>query len=409
MCVPQVTTAIEVADIFRAHGSAYRAARPVTSQQARVLTRLALCRTAALGGHRDHCQRCGYARISYNSCRDRHCPKCQGHQRAAWLIRRLERVLPVEHFHVVFTVPDALNPLMLHNQTRLYELLFHAAAATIQTLAADPHRLGAQVGLTALLHTWGQNLLFHPHLHCVVTGGGLSPQGDRWIAGRRGFFLPVKVMSRLFRGKFLAGLRQMYDAGQLRCRGTSAELVNPADFQRWLTRLYRREWVVYAKRPFGGATQVFRYLGRYSHRVAIANSRLIALNNNRVSFRWKDYRDGASKVMELAAEEFIRRFLLHVLPARFVRIRHYGLLAGRNVGSRLQRCWQLLDDQATAWSCVDSTMPRSWSEWVLLWTGDDPLRCPKCQTPLIREAIPPVKDTSAASTRSPMRLFADSS
>jgi hypothetical protein len=409
MCAPKATAAVEVADIFRAHGSWYRAAHPVTPQQAMVLTRLALCRTAALGGHRDHCQRCGYARISYNSCRDRHCPKCQGHKRAAWLARRLERVLPVEHFHVVFTVPDALNPLMLHNQTRLYELLFHAAAATIETLAADPRRLGAQVGLTALLHTWGQNLLFHPHLHCVVTGGGLSPQGDRWIAGRRGFFLPVKVMGRLFRGKFLAGLRQVYDAGQLRCTGTSAKLTDPVEFRRWLTPLYRREWVVYAKRPFGGATQVFRYLGRYSHRVAIANSRLIALDANRVSFRWKDYRDGISKVMELAAEEFIRRFLLHVLPPRFVRIRHYGLLAGRNVATRLQRCRQLLGNHTMAAECLDSTIPKSWSDWVLLWTGEDPLRCPHCWGPLVREPLLRPDDSNSTTTQRQSIRVSDSS
>jgi hypothetical protein len=303
------------------------------------------------------------------------------------LARRLERVLPVEHFHVVFTLPDALNPLLLHNQTRLYELLFHAAAGTIQTLAADPRRLGAQVGLTALLHTWGQNLLFHPHLHCVVTGGGLSPRGDRWIVGRRGFFLPVKVLGRLFRGKFLAGLRQAFDAGQLRCTGTSAPLADPTKFHCWLTPLYRRDWVVYAKRPFGGATQVFRYLGRYSHRVAIANSRLIALDNNRVSFRWKDYRDGASKIMELTAEEFIRRFLLHVLPPRFVRIRHYGLLAGRNVGTRLQRCQQLLLGDGPESTGNAASTPCSWSEWVLHWTGNDPQYCPHCQGPLVREPL----------------------
>jgi hypothetical protein len=298
---------------------------------------------------------------------------------------------------------------MLHNQTRLYELLFHAAAATIETLAADPRRLGAQVGLTALLHTWGQNLLFHPHLHCVVTGGGLSPQGDRWIAGRRGFFLPVKVMGRLFRGKFLAGLRQVYDAGQLRCTGTSAKLTDPVEFRRWLTPLYRREWVVYAKRPFGGATQVFRYLGRYSHLVAIANSRLIALDANRVSFRWKDYRDGISKVMELAAEEFIRRFLLHVLPPRFVRIRHYGLLAGRNVATRLQRCRQLLGNHTMAAECLDSTIPKSWSDWVLLWTGEDPLRCPHCWGPLVREPLLRPDDSNSTTTQRQSIRVSDSS
>ena len=383
MCHPNSQATVEVADILRAHGAAYRAIHPVSPQQAAVMTRLALCRTAALGGHRDSCDHCGYVRLSYNSCRDRHCPKCQGHKRAAWLQRRLERVLPVPHFHVVFTLPDTLNPLMLQNPGPLFDLLFRAAAQTILTLAADRKRLGAQIGLTAVLHTWGQNLLFHPHLHCVVTGGGLSNDSRRWISGRRHYFLPVRVMSRLFRGKFLAGLQTAHRAGLLRLTGSTAALTDAMRFQRWLTPLYRCDWIVYAKQPFGGAAQVFRYLGRYSHRVAIANSRLVALNNGRVSFRWKDYRDGAAKVMHLSAEEFLRRFLLHVLPKRFVRIRHYGLLASRNVDTRLAQCRRLLGQSSKP---ITPPTP-SWSDWVLAWTGADPLVCPRCRCPLTRRSF----------------------
>src|SRR5215471_3195367 len=334
---------LEVADILRTHGEAYTARHPVSALQAAVMRRLVACRTAALGGHVDACGRCGYTRVSYNSCRDRHCPKCQGVKRAQWLQKRLERLLPVEHFHVVFTLPAALNPLALYHPRRLYDLLFQTASQTLLTLAADRKRLGAHIGVTALLHTWGQNLLFHPHLHCVVTGGGLSADGRRWIAARRGYLLPVKVLGRLFRGKFLAGVKEAYQAGQLTFGGSVAALADPQVFRRWLDALYRQDWVVYAKRPFGGAQQVFRYLGRYSHRVAIANSRLLTLQDGQVSFHWKDYADDQrTKLMRLTADEFIRRFLLHVLPKRFVRIRHYGLFAGRQVSTRLVRCRQLL-------------------------------------------------------------------
>src|SRR6516165_31288 len=333
MCQALTTCrALRLGDILRAHGPAYAARHPVSPEQAQVLRRLADCRTAALGGHIETCASCGYSRTAYNSCRDRHCPTCQAAKRAAWLETRLRHLLPVPYFHVVFTVPDLLYPLMLHNQRRLYDLLFQTAAASLRALTADHRRLGAQVGITALLHTWGQNLLFHPHLHCVVTGGGLSPDGSRWIATRSGYLFPVKVLGRLFRGKFLAGLKEAYQAGQLTLGGSVADLAEPAAFGRWLDGLYRQDWVVYAKRPFGGARQVFRYLGRYSHRVAIANSRLLALEDDQVLFHWRDYADdNRLKVMRLTAEEFIRRFLLHVLPKRFVRIRHYGLLAGRNV------------------------------------------------------------------------------
>jgi len=304
-------------------------------------------------------------------------------KRAQWLQARLERLLPVEHFHVVFTLPAALYPLMLYHPRQLYDLLFQAASQTLLTLAADSKRLGAQIGLTAILHTWGQNLLFHPHLHCVVTGGGLSPDGSRWVAARPGYLLPVKVLGRLFRGKFLAGIQQAYQAGQLTLAGSVASLAQPQAFRRWLDTLYRQNWVVYAKRPFGGAQQVFRYLGRYSHRVAIANSRLLALENGQVSFHWKDYADDhRTKVMRLSADEFIRRFLLHVLPKRFVRIRHYGLLAGRNVATHLARCRELL-----AAPDVQPPVERTLLDRLREWTGQDPSCCPQCQGPLIRHPI----------------------
>jgi hypothetical protein len=390
---------VEVADILRAHGETYAAHHAVSALQAAVLRRLAACRTAALGGHRDACARCGYTRVSYNSCRDRHCPKCQGVKRAQWLEKRLERLLPVEHFHVVFTLPAALHPLALYHPRRLYDLLFHAASQTLLTLAADRKRLGAHIGVTALLHTWGQKLLFHPHLHCVVTGGGLSPDGRRWIAARRGYLLPVKVLGRLFRGKFLAGVKEAYDAGQLTLGGSVASLADPPVFRRWLDGLYRQDWVVYAKRPFGGAQQVFRYLGRYSHRVAIANSRLLSLEDGQVSFHWKDYADDhRTKVMRLTADEFIRRFLLHVLPKRFVRIRHYGLLAGRNVSTRLARCRQLLGEPN-----VEPPVERTWLDRLREGTGQDLSCCPQCQGPLTRQ---PLAATTTARLRVQARVDA---
>jgi hypothetical protein len=380
---------LEVADIVRAYGAAYRARQPLSPQQARVLRCIATCRTAALGGHVDACARCGYSSpISYNSCRNRHCPKCQGVERAAWLQSRLERLLPVPYFHVVFTLPAVLHPLVLRNQARLYDLLFHTAAQSLLTLAADPKRLGAQVGFTAILHTWGQNLLFHPHLHCVVTGGGLAPDGSRWLATRPNYFLPVKVLGRLFRGKFLAALKSAYQSGQLHLAGTIAGLADPRSFSRWLGALYRQDWVVYAKPPFAGAERVFRYLGRYSHRVAISNARLLSMADGHVRFRWKDYADAyRNKVMCLTAEEFLRRFLLHVLPPRFVRIRHYGILAGRNVHTKLARCRQLL---GTVSPSLPTTVSKKWFEWVIEWTDQDPLRCPRCQGPLTRHALSPV-------------------
>jgi hypothetical protein len=377
---------LEVADILRAHGDDYRQRHRVSPEQAKAMRNIIVCRTAALGGHVDACADCGFRRISYNSCRDRHCPKCQATRRAAWLQTRLERLLPVDYFHVVFTLPKQLQPLVLKNQRLLYGLLFRAASQTLLTLAADPKRLGAQPGITAILHTWGQNLRFHPHLHCVVTGGGLSPDGQRWVAARQGYLLPVKVLAKLFRGKFLAAVRQAYDRGELKLTGSVASLAQPQAFRKLLARLYRRDWIVYAKPPFGGAEQVYRYLGRYTHRVAISNARLLSQQDGRVQFRYKDYADASRwKVMKLAAEEFIRRFLLHVLPKGFVRIRHYGLLASRNVATRLADCRRLLvgHDPPTA-----ESPDKTWVERIFEWFGLDVVHCPQCGADLQRCGLP---------------------
>lgn len=399
-----------MADILRAHGQAYRAGHPVSPEQAKVMTNLSQCRTAALGGHVDSCNGCGFVRISYNSCRDRHCPKCQASERAAWVDARLERLLPVEYFHVVFTLPRQLQPLMLKNRRVLYALLFATASETLLELASDLRHLGAQPGITAVLHTWGQNLLFHPHLHCVVTGGGLSPDGQRWISTRPGYFLPVQVLSRLFRGKFLARLKQLYGARKLTLSGSVSHLAEPPAFQRLLDGLYRTKWVVYAKPPFGGAAQVYRYLGRYTHRVAISNSRLISLRDGQVRFQYKDYADDQkSKQMTLAAEEFLRRFLLHVLPKGFVRIRHYGLLASPNVQTKLKRCQWLLGPA----SSVQTEVTPLRIDWIREGMGQAAKRCPHCGHQLTTIAFDrrgiPVVDKAPCNLPRPVPLFMDSS
>ncbi len=407
---PPLRPRLEVADILRAHGPAYRARHPVSPEQARVMTSLAQCRTAALGGHVDSCDGCGFVRISYNSCRDRHCPKCQASERAAWVDARLERLLPVDYFHVVFTLPEQLQPLVLKNRRALYGVLFKAASRTLLELAADPQRLGAQIGVTAVLHTWGQNLLFHPHLHCVVTGGGLSPDGGRWVPSRSDYFLPVQVLSRLFRGKFLAELKQLQLTGQLILTGSVAHLAQPQSFQQLLDCLYRTSWVVYAKPPFGGAAQVYRYLGRYTHRVAISNSRLISLQGDRVRFQYKDYADAQkSKELTLSAEEFLRRFLLHVLPQGFVRIRHYGLLASPNVQTKLKRCQWLLGPANGVRPEADALGIVPLREWI-----EQTVRtCPHCGGPLTTTAfhreITPLTGKTANLDCRPVPTIRDSS
>jgi hypothetical protein len=316
---------LEVADVFRRHGEAFRQARAdhLGRVERRVMGAITACRTAALGGHVEQCDDCGATRIAYNSCRNRHCPKCQGVARAQWLVERQAELLPVPYFHVVFTLPVLAGEIAFQNKAIVYAILFRSAAETLSTIAADPKHLGTQLGITAVLHTWGQTLQHHPHVHCVVSGGGPSLDGTRWIACRPGFFLPVRVLSRLFRRLFLQGLENAFNAGKLGFFGDLAALADPAAFTKRLEQLRRTDWVVYAKPPLGGPQQVLAYLGRYTHRIAIANSRLISLCDGKVSFSWKDYRQNSKvKVMTLNAEEFIRRFLLHGLPDGFHRIRH---------------------------------------------------------------------------------------
>jgi hypothetical protein len=345
-----LSAGLEVADVFRRHGDAYRHARDghLGRVERRVMSAIELCRTAALGGHTEACAACGLVRCAYNSCRNRHCPKCQGAARAEWLAARQAELLPVPYFHVVFTVPAPVAEIAFQNKETVYAILFRTAAETVRTIAADPKHLGAEIGLVAVLHTWGQTLHHHPHVHCVVPGGGPSLDGTRWVACRPGFFLPVRVLSRLFRRLFLAELDAAFVAGQLGFFGARAELAEPAAFARQLNKLRRVEWVVYAKPPFGGPEQVLAYLGRYTHRVAISNARLVSISDGEVAFRWKDYRHhGGSKVMTLTADEFIRRFLLHTLPDGFHRIRHYGFLANGHRAAKLALCRRLLGASAT--------------------------------------------------------------
>jgi hypothetical protein len=335
----------EVADIFRRYGEAYREQHdaPLSIAQRRVMTAIELCRTAALGGHVEACDQCGHQRIAFNSCRDRHCPKCQSLARAQWLEDRRAELLDTQYFHVVFTLPGDLAAIAYQNKALVYGLLFRATAETLRTIAADPMHLGAEIGFFAVLHTWGQNLLHHPHLHCVVAGGGLSADGRRWIACKPGFFLPVRVLSRLFRRLFLEHLKKAFDAGQLQFFSGLQHLSERDAFRRYLAPLRKAEWVVFAKPPFAGPAQVLDYVGRYTHRVAISNNRLIDIEDNAVRFRWKDYRHGnRQKVMTVSADEFIRRFLLHVLPEGFHRIRYYGLLASSARKASIARARELL-------------------------------------------------------------------
>jgi hypothetical protein len=336
---------LELADILRDYTPAFLDAYGATTspEQRRVLRDLVRCRTAELGGHVEQCDGCGHQRIAYNSCRNRHCPRCQAAARAEWLDQRAAELLPVEYFHVVFTLPSELGPVALQNQRLVYGTLLQASAQSLSQLARDPQHLGADIGFLSVLHTWGQNLHLHPHVHCVVPGGGISLEGDRWVPCRPGFFLPVRPLGRLFRGKFLAMLQRGYDRGLLGFHGQQQHLADPKAFRTLMESCWQTEWVVYAKPPFGGPEQVLKYLARYTHRVAISNARLVKVEEDRVFFRWKDYAQGnQQKVMALEAVEFVRRFLLHVVPSGFVRIRHYGLQANRVRAANLARCRALL-------------------------------------------------------------------
>jgi hypothetical protein len=391
----------EVADVFRRYGNAYRerhdAALPTA--QRRVMTAIERCRTAALGGHVDQCDQCGHQRISYNSCRNRHCPKCQSLARAEWLEDRRAEILDTQYFHVVFTVPEEIAAIAYQNKEIVYGILFRTAAETLRTIAADPRHLGAEIGFFSVLHTWGQNLLHHPHLHCVVTGGGLSPDGSRWIACRAGFFLPVKVLSRLFRRLFVEALEKAFDAGELRFFAALDPLRERDAFRRHLAPVRRAKWVVYAKPPFAGPDQVLDYVGRYTHRVALSNDRLLDIEDGKVRFRWKDYRQGSRrKTMTLDADEFIRRFLLHVLPDRFQRIRYYGLLGNRHRGPNLARCRALLGMPEPE---PDDTV-KDYRDRCEELTGVSLWECPVCrhgrmiQVEVLEPGAPrpPIQDTS---------------
>jgi len=370
---------IEVADIFRVYGRGYREARGdgMPLRQYRVMNAIEICRTSALGGHVDVCDECGLMRISYNSCRNRHCPKCQCLDKERWLESRKRELLPTQYFHVVFTLPEKLRAIALRNQKLIYEMLFRAVSETLKELASDEKYLGAQIGFIAVLHTWSQTLIDHPHIYCIVPGGGLSPDGARWISCRDAFFLPVKVLSRLFRGKFLHHFKKTYKSGELSFTGKIECFKEKAVFDELLSDLYKQEWVVYCKPPFKNAETVMDYLGRYTHRVAISNDRLVKMGEGRVTFRYRDSDDyNRIKLMSLEVFEFIRRFLLHVLPDGFMKIRHYGILSNRNKKDKLLRCQELLGASGKSGECGDKK--ESWEELLFRITGIDPRLCPYC-------------------------------
>jgi len=341
MCRPP----LEVADLIRAAGAAFieRNRHWLSGKHLKVLRAIRRCRTAALGGHLDQCTRCGHRAISYNSCRNRHCPKCQASARDRWLQARRRELLPTRYVHVVFTLPRELAPLALQNKKVVYDLLFRSSAETLLEVARDPSHLGAEIGFFSVLHTWNQKLGLHPHVHCVVPAGGLSLDHTRWIKKRYAFFLPVKVLSRVFRGKFVAALKRAFCHGRLGFHGDLTLLAQPKTFSSWLRKLFRNDWVVYSKRPFGGPEHVLHYLGRYTHRVAISNHRLVSLADEKVTFRWRDSaHNNEQKLLTLSLDEFLRRFLLHLLPKGFVRIRHFGFLAHRRRAVFLPLCFRLL-------------------------------------------------------------------
>jgi len=368
---------LEVADIFRAYGAVYRQAHEMPLRHLRAMRAIKICRTAELGGHVEECDHCGQLRISYNSCRNRHCPKCQGLDKERWLEARKRNILPTHYFHLVFTLPEGLRPLCLRNQKVAYSILFGSGSESLKQLSEDPKHLGAEVGFIAVLHTWTQTLMDHPHLHCIVTGGGLSLEGKRWVQCRRKFFIPVKVLSRMFRGKFLAYLQEAYEKGKLVFPGKIAHLEEKSAFKGLLRELYKQEWVVYCKPPFHSAERVMEYLGRYTHRVAISNDRLVKMEGGRVTFRYRDRGDNDRvRLMTLDADEFIRRFLLHILPDGFVKIRHYGILSNRNRKAKLGLCKRLLGVDCR----IEGSEKKieSWQELLTRITGVDPRICPSC-------------------------------
>jgi putative transposase/transposase-like zinc-binding protein len=368
---------LEVADIFRQYGADFRQRFPLLPEQRRVMHAIEVCRTSVLGGHLEQCDSCSYQRVAYNSCRNRHCPKCQALAQRRWVEARLADLLPVPYFHVVFTLPEQLAMVALQNKRVVYNLLFSAAAKTLLTIARDPKHLGAELGFLAVLHTWSQTLRHHPHLHCVVPGGGLSLDGTHWVSCRPHFFLPVKVLARLFRRLLLQGLQQAFAQGQLHFHGSLTYLDQPAAFAQLLRSLRARDWWVYAKPPFAGPAQVLAYIGRYTHRVAISNHRLRSCHDGAVTFSWKDYaRGNYDALLTLSIDEFMRRFLLHVLPRGFQRLRQFGLLANRHRRVKLQRCHALLTGQSEPTITPLVTLP----SLLFLTPPPDARSCPACQT-----------------------------
>ena len=373
-----------VADVFRRYGDSYRAqfGSALSTAQRRVMTAIERCRTAALGGHVEQCDRCGHTRVWYNSCRNRHCPTCQSLARAAWIDRRQADLLDCEYFHVVFTVPAPTAAIALQNPAVVYGLLFRATATTLRTIAADPTHLGAEIGFVAVLHTWGQTLVHHPHLHCVIPGGGLSPDGTRWVSCRPGFFLPVRVLSRLFRRLFLEALQEAFDAGHLHFDGSLHALTDPCAFTEHLTPARQTDWVVYAKPPFAGPSQVLDYVGRYTHRIAMANQRVLDMEDGHVRVRYTNYRAERPEThaaMTLTATECIRRFLLHVLPPGFHRIRHDGFLGNRHRTEKLARCRQVLGMDATPPTSGETPPPPDYRDHYEALTGVSLRACPVCK------------------------------
>jgi Putative transposase/Transposase zinc-binding domain len=372
---------LEVGEVFRRYGGTYRQqhARSLSPAQLRVMSAIERCRTAALGGHIEQCDQCQFQRIAYNSCRDRHCPKCQSLARAQWIEERQAELLDTQYFHVVFTVPEEIAAIAYQNKEVMYNILFQATSETLRTIAADPEHLGAEIGFFAVLHTWGQNLMFHPHLHCVVPGGGLSPDGKCWIPCRQDFFLPVRVLSRLFRRLFLELLEKQFDEGQLKFFSSLRKLEDRKAFLRYLAPLRKKEWVVYAKKPFAGPQQVLDYVGRYTHRVAISNNRILNIEDGQVTFRYKDYRHGSQqKTMSLSADEFIRRFLLHVLPEGFHRIRYYGFLGNRYRKEKLEQCRHLLGMVPPERHCPTELAELDYRDRYQALTGSSLWECPAC-------------------------------
>jgi predicted Zn-ribbon and HTH transcriptional regulator len=384
----------EVQDIFLKYGNNYRTNRKLTLVQHKAMSAIQKCRTSQLGGHKEVCGSCGHTRISYNSCRNRHCPKCQALAKERWIENQKSNLLNVGYFHVVFTIPDTLNLMAYQNQKTVYTLLFKAVAETLDELASDKKYLGAKIGFSSVLHTWGQNLMHHPHIHCIVPGGGLSSIG-KWVNSRKKFFIPVKVLSRKFRGKFLYYLKQFYSQNKLEFHGSQTYLSDDREFETLLTSLYSKEWIVYCKPPFKNAACVIEYLGRYTHRVAISNKRIVNLAKDTVTFKWRDYKDDNKyKVMTLSADEFIRRFLIHILPSGFMKIRHYGLLGNRNKTTKLKICKQL--------TCTPLLTQEKVSTLRLIQklTGIDLSKCPNCGSEKLRRFLslgksPPITNQTA--------------